>query len=437
MKFERLTLVRANMGNYRSKDAMMPLSMAILAARTPKGIDVRFYDDKVETIPEDDYPDLMAITVETFTARRAYQIADRYRARGIPVVMGGYHPTFLSEEALRHADAVVIGDAEGSWERVLDDFQKGRLQQRYVGGNQRPLDDFVLDREIFRGKKYVPVIPVQYGRGCRFACNFCSIRAFYQDDLRTRSPQQLANELSRLQTKRLVFFVDDNLFNSTQSLNALLDAIQPLDIRWSCQISIDVARDERLLDRIAEAGCVFALVGFESLSEANLKQMGKPWNRVAGDYRSVVKRFDRRGISVYGTFVFGYDGDTADTIQDCLDFAMEAKLGIANFNPLTPTPGSPLYDQLARENRLLSPQWWLDQNYRYGDPIFIPKSMSPKEFAQKCFQAKQAFYSWPSIAKRVFRADAGFDWFRSGMLGLANIISRKEILRKQYRVLGE
>ena len=436
MKLERLTLIRANIGNYRSKDAMPPLSIAILTARTPNDIKVQFYDDKVETLPEDDDPDLMAMTVETFTARRAYQIADRYRAKGIPVVMGGYHPTFLPEEALRHADAVVIGDAEGSWERVLDDFRNGRMQQRYVGGNQRPLDDFVLDRDIFRGKKYVPVIPVQYGRGCRFACNFCSIRAFYQDDLRTRAPHQLATELRSLQTKKLVFFVDDNLFNSTPSLTALLDAIQPLGIRWSCQISIDVARDERLLDRIAEAGCVVALVGFESLSEANLKQMGKPWNRVAGDYRSVVKRFDERGIAVYGTFVFGYDSDTAETIQQCLDFAMEAKLGIANFNPLTPTPGSPLYDQLAREQRLLSPQWWLDENYRYGDAIFIPKSMSPAEFAQKCFQAKQTFYSWTSIAQRVLYANGKFDWFRSGMLGLANIVSRKEVLRKQHRALG-
>jgi radical SAM superfamily enzyme YgiQ (UPF0313 family) len=181
---------------------------------------------------------------------------------------------------------------------------------------------------------------------------------------------------------------------------------------------------------------VVALVGFESLSEANLRQMGKPWNRVAGDYRTVVRRFDERGIAVYGTFVFGYDSDTAETIQQCLDFAMEAKLGIANFNPLTPTPGSPLYDQLAREKRLLSPQWWLDEQYRYGDPIFIPKSMSPTEFAEKCFQAKQTFYSWTSIAQRVLYPNAKFDWFRSGMLGLANVVSRKEVLRKQHRALG-
>lgn len=436
MSLDRITLLRPNMGNYRSSDGMAPLSMAILAGRTPKDIEVAFYDDKVEVIPEDDLPDLVAITVETFTARRAYEIAASYRARQVPVVMGGYHPTFLPEEALQHADAVVIGDAEGSWERLIADFRAGSLKKTYDGGNTRPLDDFTLDRSIFRGKRYAPVTPVQYGRGCRFACDFCSIRAFYEDNLRTRSAQSVTDEIRELGTKKLIFLVDDNLFNSRPLLDALLEAVRPLGARWSCQISIDVARDERLLDRIAEAGCVFALVGFESLSEANLKQMRKPWNRVAGDYLSVVKKFHQRGMAVYGTFVFGYDADTADTIQSSLDFAMEARLEVANFNPLTPTPGSPLYARLKAEKRLISPQWWLDPNYRYGDPIFVPKSMPADEFAQKCFDAKRAFYSWKSIGYRVLGSDAGLDWFRTGMVGLANVISRKEILRKQYRTLG-
>jgi len=436
MKLERLTLLRPNMGDYRSSDGLPPLAMGILAARTPADVAVTFFDDKVEVIPENDQPDLVAITVETFTARRAYDIAKRYRAKGVPVVMGGYHPTFLPDEALQHADAVVIGDAEGSWEQLLHDFRNDNLQRIYTGGNDRPLDDFRLDRSIFAGKKYAPVELVQFGRGCRFACDFCSIRTFYQDKLRVRQNQNMAEELRQFGTRKLIFFVDDNLFNSRESLESLLCILRPLKLRWSCQISIDVARDERLLDKLAEAGCVFALVGFESLSEANLKQMAKPWNRVAGDYLSVVRKFHQRGIAVYGTFVFGYDGDTAATIQDSLNFAMEAKLEIANFNPLTPTPGSPLYERLHQEGRLLSPRWWLDPNYRYGDPIFVPKSMSPEEFAEKCFEAKRAFYSWKSIAHRVLGSDAGIDLFRTGMVGLANLISRKEVMRKQHRILG-
>lgn len=436
MKLERLSLLRANLGDYRSTDGLSPLSMAILAARTPPDVEVRFYDDKVEEIPVDDQPDLVAITVETFTARRAYSIAAGYRERGVPVVMGGYHPTLLPDESLEHADAIVIGDAEGPWEQLLDDFRNDRMQRKYTGGNSRSMSDFFLDRSIFTGKKYAPVDLVQYGRGCRFACDFCSIRAFYQKNIRSRPAQNVAEELAALSTRRLVFFVDDNLFDSIPGLYALLEAIRPLGIRWCCQISIDVARDDRLLDRMAEAGCVLALIGFESLSLANLKQMGKRWNRVAGDYHSVVRRFHERGIAIYGTFVFGYDNDTTETIRQSLDFAQEARLEIANFNPLTPTPGTPLYDRLLREGRMISPKWWLDPNYRYGAPIFVPKAMSPEEFAQKCFEAKQSFYSWTSIAKRLLTTEAGVDWFRTGMVGLANVISRREIMRKQNRYLG-
>lgn len=437
MKLDRVTLLRPNMGDYRSSDGLPPLAMGILAARTPRDVEVTFYDDKVEIVPADDKPDLVALTVETFTARRAYDLAARYREKGVPVVMGGYHPTFLPDEALLHADAVVVGDAEGSWEQLLNDFRGGVLQRIYSGGSERPLNDFRIDRSIFSGKKYAPVELVQYGRGCRFACDFCSIRTFYKDNLRVRSAQGMAEELVLLSSRKLVFFVDDNLFNSKEELVTLLDIIRPLRLRWSCQISIDVARDEGLLDKLAEAGCIFVLVGFESLSAANLKQMAKPWNHVAGDYLSVVRKFHQRGMAVYGTFVFGYDEDTAETIQDSLNFALEAKLEIANFNPLTPTPGSPLYERLRQENRLLSSCWWLDPTYRYGDPIFVPKSMSPEEFAEKCFMAKKTFYSWKSIAHRVLGSDAGLDLFRTTMVGLANVISRREVMRKQYRALGK
>lgn len=436
MKLERLSLVRPNMGNYRSTDGLPPLSMAVLAARTPTEVEISFWDEKVEELPVDDTPDLVAITVETFTARRAYEIAASYRSRGVRVVMGGYHPSLRPEEALGHADAIVIGDAEGSWEQLVSDFRQGRLQRVYRGGNGRPLNDIGFDRRIFRGKGYAPVDLVQFTRGCRFVCDFCSIRAFYKDSLRARPVQAVADELRELNSRKLIFFVDDNLFSSRTDLDALLTAIKPLKLRWSCQISIDVARDDRLLDKLVEAGCCFVLIGFESLSAANLKQMAKPWNRVAGDYRTVVKKFHDRGIAVYGTFVFGYDDDTVDTIHQSLDFALEAKLEIANFNPLTPTPGSPLYDRLKSEGRLLSPTWWLDPQYRYGDPIFIPRRMDPDEFAQACFDAKRAFYSWRSIASRVLAGNAGFDWFRTGMVGLANTISRKEIMRKQARLLG-
>lgn len=431
----RLALVRPNLGDYRSSDAMPPLAMGILAARAP-GWEISFYDEKAEALPRDDTPDLAALSVETYTARRAYAVADAYRARGVTVVMGGYHPTFLPDEALGHADAVLIGDAEGAWETLLADFAAGQLKRRYLGNNKLGLDDYRLDRGIYRGKRYAPVELIQYGRGCRFACDFCSIHAFYGTDIRVRPVAGLVAEIESLRPGKLLLFVDDNLFGRKRDLLAMLEAIEPLKRRWGCQISIDVARDENLLDRMARAGCRFVLIGFESLDPASLRQMGKRWNKVSGSYQSVVKALHRRGIGIYGTFVFGYDADTSDTFERTLEFALEARLEIANFNPLTPTPGSALYDRLLAEGRLLSPTWWVDPDYRYGRAIFAPRGMRADELTEGIIEIRRRFYSWRSIGTRMLGTGVPFSPFHLGITASANFISRREIFNKQDLVLG-
>ncbi len=437
MNRKSITLIRPNMGAYRSTDALPSLAMAIIAARTPEHFDVSFYDDRIEDLPKDN-PDLVAITVETFTALRAYEIADTYRTRSIPVVLGGYHPTFLPEEALLHSDTVVVGDAEGVWEQLLDDrFNKNEIKTIYRSDNMREMTDVILNRGIFTNKKYPPIHLVWFSRGCRFACDFCSIRAFYKEGVRFRPAEDVIKEVHKLGSRKsMVFFVDDNLFVSKEGFNSLLDALEKTNIRWSCQISIDIARDDKILDRMARSGCVLVLIGFESLSPTSLIQMGKKWNKVSGEYRDVVKKFHNRGIAVYGTFVFGYDGDTIETIEETLQFAMDARLEIANFNPLTPTPGSPLYDRLLVEKRLIKEKWWIDPTYRYGDAIFMPMKMDPTEFSEKCFEVKKRFYSATSIASRLLFGESGFDWYRTGVMGIANIVSRREILRKQHHLLG-
>jgi radical SAM superfamily enzyme YgiQ (UPF0313 family) len=322
------------------------------------------------------------------------------------------------------------------WERLLEDFRSGELARRYTGGNGTPLADYRLDRSIYQGKRYAPVELVQYGRGCRFACDFCSIHSFYGANLRVRPLDGLVAEIESLPKRRLLFFVDDNLFGRKLDLLALLEALEPLKRRWSCQISIDIARDEALLDRMAEGGCSYVLIGFESLNPASLRQMGKRWNKVSGPYERVVRALHSRGIGIYGTFVFGYDADTKDTIKRTLDFALDSRLEIANFNPLTPTPGSALYDRLLAEGRLLSPKWWLDPGYRYGATIFEPRGMGAEELAEGVFDARERFYSWRSIGLRVLDGEVPFSPFHTGMTAAANIISRREIYKKQHRYLG-
>ncbi len=431
----KIVLLRPNMGDYRATDAMPPLAMGILAARA-EGHDIQFYDDRVEVIPTELEADLIAISVETFTARRSYQLADYYRKQGIKVVMGGYHPTFLPKEALQHADSIIVGDAEGAWEQLLKDFQQNKLQTIYYGNHDLPLNDYRLDRSIFKGKKYAPVDLIQYTRGCRFTCDFCSIHGFYKNGVRARPIEYFKEELVTLKPNRFFLFVDDNLFGNRLILENLLTMLKPLKKRWGCQISIDVARDEMLLDKLTEAGCRFVLIGFESLNSANLKQMAKPWNKVAGDYEKVVKALHSRGINIYGTFVFGYDEDTEDTIKQSLDFALTNKLEIANFNPLTPTPGSALYNRLLTEKKLISPQWWVDPNYCYGDPIFQPKKMAAEHLTELCFEAKKTFYSYSSITNRLFSFQKKTKWLDKGVTLLANIISHREIIKKQGKQLG-
>jgi radical SAM superfamily enzyme YgiQ (UPF0313 family) len=432
-----ITFIRPNLGDFRATDAMEPTVFALLAGRTPPEVEIAFHDERLAPVPLDLRTDLVAMTVETYTARRAYQIAAHYRRRGVPVVMGGYHPTLLAGEAARYCDAVVIGDAEGVWERIVADARAGRLAREYRQAGETPIDGLRPDRSIFRGKRYAPVSLVQYGRGCRLACDFCSIHAFYGRRMVQRPVRDVVAELETLPRGRPVFFVDDNLFSDVPTLTRLLEAVTPLGIRWTCQTTIDVTRDGKLLALMAKSGCMLALVGFESLSEANLKQIGKKWNLRRGDYATGIRRLHDHGIMIYGTFVFGYDDDGPDAFERSVEFALESGFCIANFNPLTPTPGTALMHRLRHEGRLLYESWWLDPRFRYGEATFVPRGMTPDQLTEGCWRARQAFYRYSSMARRLCVEPRLYARpTRLGVLLASNLISRREIRRKQGSRLG-
>lgn len=432
----RITFIQPSIGGLRSSGAMQPLVFAILLSLTPPDVEVAFFDERLETISYDQPTDLVALTVETYTARRAYQIATRFRQRGIPVVMDGYHPTFMPEEALQHADSVVLGDAEGVWGQVVRDAQQGGLQRIYRQQGQPPLQGLKFDRSIFRGKRYTPLVPVQYGRGCRFACDFCSIHAFYGARLRQRPVHEVVAEIEELERK-YILLVDDNIFTDVSKAEQLFRALVPLKIHWVCQVSVDIAENTRLLDLMAKSGCITATIGFESLNADNLKQMEKKWNLRHGDYTTAIRKFQDRGIMVYGTFVFGYDCDTVDSFDVTVEFALRAKFCLANFNPLTPTPGARLYDRLRTEGRLIHDRWWLDPNYRYGQATFHPRGMTADELTEGCFRARREFNKYSSIFKRAFAPRANCRSFHHlAAFLVSNLISRKEILSKQGLGLG-
>jgi radical SAM superfamily enzyme YgiQ (UPF0313 family) len=432
----KITFVRPNLSDMPSADAMEPLVFALLAGLTPPNVELALFDDRLESIPYDDPTDLVAMTVETYTAKRAYQIAGEYRRRGVPVVMGGYHPTFLPDESLQHADAVAIGEAEGLWPQIVGDAQAGRLRRVYRQSSLLPLTGLTMDRRIFAGKRYAPVGLVQTGRGCRFACDFCSIHAFYGSQVRHWPVDQVVAEIEALDHK-LVVLVDDNLFTNPTHTETLLRALIPLKIHWACQVSLDIAANTRLLDLMARSGCLIALIGFESLDERNLAQMKKKWNLKHNDYATVVQKFRDRGIMLCGTFVFGYDHDTVDSFEISLEFALRSKFCLAHFNPLTPMPGAPLYDRLQSEGRLIYERWWLDPAFHYGQATFHPRRMTSDQLTDGCFHARRQFNSYGAIFRRALDPAANCrSLYHFYAFMASNLVSRKEIYRKQGLSLG-
>ena len=427
--------MRPNLGDWRSHDAMEPLAFAVLKGCSPPDLQCELWDERLEAIPEHLDCDLVALTLETYTARRGYQLAQKFRAQGLPVVAGGYHPTFLPQEALEFVDAVVCGDAESLWPQIAQDAAQGRLQKIYRQPASLGMQGLRYDRTVFAGKKYGYVSPLQFSRGCRFACDFCSIHAFYGRSLTCRPVDEVVEELSRLRT-RWVFVVDDNLFVGPDQTRALLDGLRGTGIRWGCQISLDVAADPALLRAMAESGCVAVLIGFESLDPANLTQMRKRWNQ-KHPYQEAIARFHEQGILVYGSFIFGYDHDTPDVFARTLEFALESGLFLVNFSALTPTPATELYARMEREQRLIYPRWWLDPRYRYGDAVYRPRHMTPERLTEGCRWARGEFYRYSHILRRALWPPAGCTSLSHRFVSLlGNWTTRRALDQKLGRPLG-
>ena len=431
----KVSFVRPNLGDWRSHDAMEPLAFAVLKGVTPPDVQCELWDERLEAIPAQLDCDLVALTLETYTARRGYQLAQQFRAQGLKVVAGGYHPTFLPQEALQYVDAVVCGDAEEVWPQLLLDASQGRLQTIYRQSAARSMQGLHYDRTVFSGKGYGYVSPLQFSRGCRFACDFCSIHAFYGRSLTCRPVAEVMSEVARLRT-RWVFVVDDNLFVGPAETLALLEALRGSGIRWGCQISLDVASNPTLLQAMADSGCVAVLIGFESLDAANLTQMRKKWNN-KHPYREAIQRFHDHGILVYGSFIFGYDQDTPDVFARTLEFALESQLFLVNFSALTPTPATELYARMERENRLIYPRWWLDPAYGYGDAVYRPRHMTPQQLTEGCRWARSQFYRYSNILRRVIVPPAGCTSLSHRFVSLlGNYTSRRALDQKLGRPLG-
>ncbi|MDR2637067.1 MAG: B12-binding domain-containing radical SAM protein [Zoogloeaceae bacterium] len=443
----KISLIKPTIGRrehslYVDEGRMEPLMLDVLAGLTPPDVEVVLHDDRMEAIPYDEPTDLAAITVETFTARRAYEIAAEYRRRGVPVVLGGIHVTLLPEEAAAHADSILTGDAECAWPRLVEDARRRRLLPRYDGhpGIAQTLggENVLPRREIFAGKGYLPIALLQFSRGCRFGCRFCAISRYFDRQHYQRRIEHVVAEIER-QERRFLFFVDDNIASDHAALKALCRALIPLDIHWISQASLDATHDRELMRLMERSGCWGNVMGFESITAASLRDAAKSPNLPGfADYREEIAILREHGMQTWAAFTLGYDHDTPESIRATTDFALRHRFTFAAYNILMPYPGTPFYRQLAGQNRLrYGGRWWLHPEYRFNHAAFEPARMTAEELTDACHAARVR-YNRPGALLRRF-SDWQTNW-RTLSRALAfwryTLLFRREVYKKHGMRFG-
>ncbi len=413
--------------------------LGVLAGLTPPDVEVVLHDDRMEPIPYDDPTDLVAITVETYTARRAYEIAEEYRSRGVPVILGGMHVALLPDEAMQHADSIFIGDAETGWAQVIEDARHKKLQAKYfappgiaqIGGIQPR-------RDLYKGKSYLPISLMQFSRGCRFACSFCAVSQYFDKKHHLRRIDEVVAEIAN-QERKFLFFIDDNIASNRVALKELCHALIPLKIGWISQASLDVTQDRELMTLMEKSGCWGNVMGFESINASSLRDAKKSPN-IPGfsNYEQEVRILRDHGMQTWAAFSLGYDHDTVESIQATVDFALRSKFTFAAYNILMPYPGTPLYHMLAEQKRLLfDGKWWLHPEYRFNQSAFLPALMTPDELTDACHAARTRYNSASSLIQRFS------DW-KTNLRSVTRAISfwrytllfRKEVYKKHRMRFG-
>jgi len=385
------------------ENARVPnLALPILAALTPPDVQIFFTDDLLTPINLDrdlKEVDLVGITVLTKTALRAYQIADAYRKKGVPVVLGGIHASALPDEAKEHADSVVIGEAERIWGPLVEDARAKNLRPFYrQEGTIDPKEIPRPRRDILPSRGYFPLDVIQVTRGCPFQCEFCSVRKFFGDTYRFRPISEVLEEIGSL-SHRLIMFNDDNIIGNPSFSRELLQNLIPLRKKWIGQASLSGLKEVENVSLLAKSGCIGLLIGFESLSKANLVQSHKYQNDPA-EYREIIDTLHRFGIAIWGSFIFGFDEDAPSVFEETVAFAIRAKLFSVVFAILTPYPETSFYHRIKEEGRLVQDQWWFLERPEESAPYFTPKKMSSETLREHWKKSWREFYSLPSILRR-------------------------------------
>ena len=373
------------------------LSILSVAAATPEDVEIELIDEQVDTVPDTLDADLVGITCMTALAPRAYELAARIRAQGIPVVLGGMHPTLCAEEAVEHADAIVVGDAEDAWPKVIDDVRNGTLKKIYQGEFRRCLDHIKRPpRQLLKAHRYAAAPAVQATRGCPHGCEFCSIAAFNNNTQRYRPIADVLDDVKHIR-QRFFIFVDDNLMADREYAAALFKALIPLKKLWITQSTLSVANDPELIKLASKAGCRGIFAGVETFSQSNLNAAEKSFNKVA-EYKKAIRRLHRNGIAVEAGIVLGFDHDTPIVFQDALKQMDDMKIDVAQISIFTPLPGTPGARRM--QSRITDHDW---SHYDFHHVVFAPAGMSTSELKAGHDWITREFYRPWRIARRCWR----------------------------------
>jgi len=382
------------------------ITMPYLAAFAPSQWRVIHIDEVVSPVDFGLAVDLVAITFHTPSAPHAYAMADQFRQQGTRVVFGGPHVALMPDEAQAHADVIFVGEAESHWPQFLREFEAGCHRQRYCSTEPPTLEDIPMARKDLFHRRDLTGGVLFATRGCPYHCDFCTLPVMYQSRVRQRRVEAVAEEYSSFPGKVIILW-DDNIASDTEYAKRLFRALAPHRKWWSSQASIHAAQDDEFLELAARSGCKQLFIGLESISQASLNEVQKPFNRVS-DYARAIERIHSHGIAVQAGIVFGFDNDEPVIFGKTLDFLEAVGVQNATFNILTPFPGTRLYQRLAAEGRILTRDW-SKYNGR-ADVVFRPRRMSPEELLAGYEYANQRFYSWRSVCRRLARSPVGLPW---------------------------
>jgi radical SAM superfamily enzyme YgiQ (UPF0313 family) len=376
------------------KAIFMPFGLMVAAAAVPRLWQVEIVDECIQGVPVAKDVDLVGITAMTCQAPRAYEIADAYRGIGVPVILGGIHPSCLPEEALPHATAVAVGEAEGTLPRMIEDFAAGRLSGIYRADASAEIA--TPRRDLLNPRDYLVNNAVQISRGCPMRCKFCTTAAMYCGRYSVRPIEAILQEVRDLGAKRVVF-ADDNMVGDFRWAKAFLRELAKLNIQWTGQATLNIARDDEMLALLKASGCAGLILGLESPNPVSLREANKAVCP-AKDYLPLLRKVQAVGIATWGSFLMGFDADTVESLHAAVRFARQAELDISSYPILTPYPGTPLFDEYDAAGRILTRDW---AKYTAGTVVFQPKQMTPRELANCQMAAFREFYSWRSMWQRL------------------------------------